>query len=141
MPTVMLGSFRQYLRVLKVQSGFTLVEIMVALAVLAISGVAILSTISQATTDLSKLDDKLVALNIAQFTVDSVLVTNEYPQLGKEDTVVTRADRDWLVQIEVSQTENENVRRIDVRVLPESAEYAKQDSATVLLSAFMADIK
>ena len=45
--------------------GFTLIEIMVALAVLALSGIALLSNINQATRDLARLEDKRVALNLA----------------------------------------------------------------------------
>ena len=50
---------------IRLNSGFTLIEIMVALAVLAISGVALLGNIGQATTDLTKLEDKVDALVLA----------------------------------------------------------------------------
>ena len=39
-------------------SGFTLIEIMVAVAVLALSGVALLGNIGQATRDLATISDK-----------------------------------------------------------------------------------
>lgn len=124
----------------KNNAGFTLIEIMVALSILAISGVALLSTISQATSDLSKLNDKLIALNLAEYSINNILIRQEFPELGSEEEVITLGDREWSVEIEISKTPNEDVRRIDALVKPYQTEQFQKQSATILLSAFMSDI-
>lgn len=121
--------------------GFTLIEIMVAVAILALSGVALLTSISQATTDLEKLNDKLIALNIAEYTLNSILLIEEFPDTAKEEDTVVQGDREWRVQVEISDTPNESVRRIDVSVRPsEQLRSFDHNSATILLSGFRADI-
>ena len=121
--------------------GFTLIEIMVALTILALSGVALLSSISHATNDLGKLNDKLVALNIAEYTLNSILLIEEFPDTRSEEEIVTQGGREWRVQVEISDTPNDFVRRIDVLIRPNERQYASRDeAATILLSGFRADI-
>lgn len=120
--------------------GFTLLEIMVALAVLALSGIALLSNVNQATSQLARLDEKLVALNVAEYALNSVLVREEMPELGNEEEVIKLAERDWRVEITVSETENEDVRRIDVLVRPYDLGRSSELPATVLLSGFQTDL-
>lgn len=121
-------------------SGFTLIEIMVAVAVLALVGVALLGNIGQATRDLSVLEDKVVALQIAEYALNTVLVNKEFPETGRDSEVVTHATREWLVEIEVSDTPNENMRRIDVLVRPNDKKSTTNQVATILLSGFRGDI-
>ncbi len=118
--------------------GFTLIEIMVALAVLALSGTALLKTINQSTRDLSVLNNKLIALSIAEYALNSVLIKEKYPDLGNDEEIITHADREWRVEIEISATPNESVRRIDVLIRPNDT--GSDESATILLSGFRADI-
>jgi len=120
--------------------GFTLIEIMVALAVLALSGVALMMTMGQASTDLGKLSEKMIALNVAEYAINTLRVKRELPELGSDEEIVQLNEREWRVELTVSKTGNENVRRIDALVYPYGSEYGKQSSATVLLSAFMSDI-
>ena len=121
--------------------GFTLVEVMVALAVLSLSGIALLSTVSQATSDLGKLNEKVVALGIAEYALNAALIANEIPELGSDEETVTLANRDWSVEIIVSETPNEKVRRIDAMVRPQGVILQRQDFATVLLSGFRTDLE
>lgn len=120
--------------------GFTLIEIMVALAVLALSGIALISNINQATRDLDRLGDKLIALNVAEYALNSVLVRKEFPDIGTEEEIITLANREWSVEVSVSETLNEDVRRIDALVRPYNNLLQRQTEATILLSAFQADI-
>jgi general secretion pathway protein I len=120
--------------------GFTLIEIMVALAVLALSGVALMTTMGQASTDLGRLSEKMIALNVAEYAINSVRIKKEFPDIGSDEDIVQLNDREWRVELTVSETGNENVRRIDVLVYPYGGEYGADKSATVLLSAFMSDI-
>ena len=121
--------------------GFTLIEIMVAVAIMAFSGTALLMSVSQATTDLAKLNDKLVALNIAEYTLNSILVIEQFPETADEEDIVVQGDREWRVRVEISDTDNPAVRRIDVSVAPKQRSRSFSDSSrTILLSGFRADI-
>jgi general secretion pathway protein I len=122
------------------QQGFTLLEIMVALAVLALSGIALLSNVSQASRQLASLDEKVVALSVAEYAVNQVLLTEPFPETGSNEEIITLADREWRIELTVSETPNEDVRRIDALVSPYVLD-PKQASVstsgtTVLLSAF-----
>jgi len=123
----------------KREKGFTLLEIMVALAVLALSGIALLGNVNQATNQMARLDEKLVALNVAEYALNAVLVEEKMPELGSEEEIAKLAERDWRVEITVSETENEDVRRVDVLVRPYDIQGQKEQAATVLLSGFQTD--
>ena len=120
------------------RAGFTLIEIMVALAILAISGVALLGNMGQASRDLAAMQDKVLALGIAEYALNSVLIKKEYPELGREEEVIRHSQRDWEVAIEVSETPNPKMRRIDVQVSPR-AELLEERAPLILLSGFRAD--
>ena len=127
---------------MRVNSGFTLIEIMVALAVLAISGVALLGNIGQATTDLSKLEDKVDALVLAEYTLNAMLLQPSFPDLLNEDQFVQRSGRNWRVKLIVSEMSRDDVRRIDVLVSPKATEVTsgRENYNTVMLSGFKVDI-
>lgn len=120
--------------------GFTLIEIMVAVAVLALVGVALLGNIGQATRGLSVLEDKVVALQIAEYALNTVLIEKTFPETSRDSEVVTHGAREWLVEIEISETPNPIMRRIDVLVRPNDNKSTTDQSATVLLSGFRGDI-
>ena len=120
--------------------GFTLIEIMVAVAVLALSGVALLGNIGQATRDLSVISDKAEALHIAEYALNMALLEKTFPELTNEEEIITHAGREWRVELTVSDTPNEKVRRIDVMVRPDARQAGLGQPATILLSGFRGDI-
>ena len=79
--------------------GFTLIEIMVALAVLSLSGIALLTNIGQASRDLAVLNDKIVAIGIAEYALNSVLIQKDYPEPGSDEARLMEnylVPRDWM---------------------------------------------
>lgn len=122
------------------QGAFTLIEVLVALAVLALSGIALITNVGQSTADLARLNDKVVALGIAEYAVNAVLIQPELPELGSDSQRMTLANREWNVEVTVSETPNEKVLRIDALVRPAGELLARDSYATVLLSAFRTDL-
>ena len=124
-----------------IKFGFTLIEIMVALAIVSISGIALMSNIGNATRDLSVLDDKTIALGIAEYALNSKLILPDFPDLGQEDQVIKQSNKEWKVDINVSETPNERVRRIDVMVSTASSGQFSNNPPTVLLSGFRVNLE
>lgn len=120
--------------------GFTLVEIMVAVAILGFTSIALILSVGQATSDVSRLNQKLVALSLADYALNSVLVKEEFPELGSNEDIIVLGEDEWLVSVTVSETPNNQVRRIDAMVRPKGEILNRQIAATVLLSGFRADI-
>ncbi|MFB1002270.1 MAG: type II secretion system minor pseudopilin GspI [Pseudomonadales bacterium] len=121
-------------------SGFTLIEIMVAVAVLALSGVALLGNIGQATRDLATISDKAEALYIAEYALNTALLQKDFPDTTNEEETITHAGREWRVELIVSETPNEKMRRIDVMVRPNERRLGSTQSATILVSGFRGDV-
>ena len=116
-------------------SGFTLLEILIALAVLALA----LSAIIKASSDFTGSHAHLHARSMANWVARNVMVefqvAEEWPRVGerKGDREMGGAEWRWLARI--SQTDESELRRIDVEVLPAGAD----DKATPLttLSGFL----
>ena len=120
--------------------GFTLIEIMVAVAVLALSGVALLGNIGQATRDLATISDKAEALYIAEYALNMALLEKDFPDTSNEEETITHGGREWRVELIVSETPNDKMRRIDVMVRPNERRLGGNQTATILLSGFRGDV-
>lgn len=116
--------------------GFTLIEVMVALAILAFTGVALLTAVNRATNDVGRMGDTLAALNVAESELNMMLIQHDFPDVSSENKVISYVETDWDVVIDVTETPNESVRRIDVQV-----QRTDGLSRPFLLSGFKADLK
>lgn len=122
-------------------TGFTLVEIMVAIAILGLVGVTLVSNANRSTRDISLMRDKIEALSIAEYALNNVLIHKDMPAYGSDEEVIDRANRRWLVELNISETLNERVRRIDVLVKPYESLGGGAERTTVLLSGFKTDLE
>lgn len=120
--------------------GFTLVEIMVAIAILGLVGVTLVTSANRSTRDLSLMRDKIEALSIAEYALNSFLIDKDMPELGREEDVIERSGRRWLVEASVSETLNEKVLRIDVLVKSYESLGDSEDRSVILLSGFKTDL-
>lgn len=120
--------------------GFTLVEIMVAIAILGLVGVTLVTSANRSTRDLTLMRDKIEALSIAEYTLNSVLIHTDMPELGRNEDIIERSGRRWLVEASVSETLNEKVLRIDVLVKSYEDLGDSEDRSVILLSGFKTDL-
>ena len=100
------------------ESGFTLIEVLVALAIVAIGMAALLSALSSSADSATYLRDKTFAEWVALNRIEEVRLAAALPQEGKTDGDVELAGRKWKWQQEVLKTEVTGVLRVDVRVKP-----------------------
>lgn len=96
--------------------GFTLLETMVALVVVALGMTAVYLQLNQFAANSIYLRDKAIASWIGSNTVTELSIQPNWPELGAEEIEVEFARRIWHVRIEISETEVENLRRADVSV-------------------------
>ena len=105
------------------RNGFTLIEVMIALVVVALAMLALtrLAGIEIQTTD--SLRERTLAGWIAANAITETKLASPYPPTGVRDARGRFANLDWRWRIDVKATPDERVRRIDVSVfLGESKE-------------------
>ena len=100
--------------------GFTLLEVMVALAVIAIGLGAVITEASRNLSNASLLEDKTLAHWVATNKVVEMQVANEWPGAGEQKGDVEMAGREWYWTIKVIDTLDERVKRMDVEVRTDS---------------------
>lgn len=96
--------------------GFTLLEVVVALAVIAIGLGAIITEASRNINNASLLRDMTLAHWVAMNKVVEIQVANEWPSAGSDKGDVEMAGREWYWRVIIIDTLDERVRRMDVEV-------------------------
>ena len=100
--------------------GFTLLESLVALAIVALGMMAVNTQLNRYVVSTRFIEEKTLASWIASNRVALLSVSPQWPTIETfTEAVPGYAGRDWLVEIEVSPTPVENLRRADVRVFLE----------------------
>ncbi len=97
-------------------AGFTLLEVLIALVVLALALVALSRTAAIQVNAFGGLRERTFAGWLAQDVLAQTTLTNPFPAPGKSDGKRRYANRDWRYEVEVQSTEVSGMRRIDVRV-------------------------
>lgn len=98
------------------QAGFTLIEIMVALAVFSLAVLALVRLESATIRGATILDDTMVANLVARNVAIEAATEARTPTIGRSAGVETNAGRAWNWVREVRPTGNAQIVRIDVAV-------------------------
>lgn len=98
--------------------GFTLVEVLVALAVLAIALGALVKGGGSAAANAAYLRDKTLAQWVAMNKVAELRLAPTWPALGVSRGRAEMAGREWAWTVRVTKTSGVNIRRMDVEVGP-----------------------
>ena len=109
------------------QCGFTLLEVLIALGVLAIALGAITQTIGNATSNVSYLRDKTFAHWVAMNQVAELQANQEFPSIGIEKGSEVMANHEWYWQRNVNKTPgreevSSNSRQIVIEVRREKSD-------------------
>jgi len=99
--------------------GFTLLEVLIALTILAISSLAVLRQTGQSLSQLQQLEQKNIAVYIAENRLAEITVSDTWPDSGSSSNTVTIAGQQWTVGSDISNTSDPWLKRIDVSVSQE----------------------
>lgn len=96
--------------------GFTLIEVMVALAVLAIALSAVTKGVSQNSANLAYLRDRTLAHWVAMNKIAEMQVRRDWPGPGNLQGASEMAGREWRWTVTVKETPDADVRLLQVDV-------------------------
>lgn len=96
--------------------GFTLVEVLVAVAVLAIAMAAVISAMARQADNAGYLKQKTLALWVAHNRLAELQLESTTPSTGRSDGKVEMSGVEWKWQTEIKATEDDRLRRVDITV-------------------------
>jgi general secretion pathway protein I len=102
------------------QHGFTLIEVLVALAVVVVSFVALYAVVLQMVRATTLMQEKTFATWVAHNRLTELRLEDSYPATGNSEGEVEMAGSVWLYRTEVKSTESEDIRQVIVRVSTEN---------------------
>jgi len=105
--------------------GFTLVEILVALAIVAVALAAGMRALAQGADTASALKARTLALWVAQNRLAAAQLATPWPALGNASGEVVQAGTRFVWRASIGNTPNPAFRRIEITVAdPETPDYA-----------------
>ena len=96
--------------------GFTLLEVLVAMAILGLGMIAVFSGMNQSLNVTERLRDKTLANWVALNQITELQVTGEYPDAGTRSDQVEMANSEWVYEMKISNIPQINMRRPDITV-------------------------
>lgn len=96
--------------------GFTLLEVLVALAVFAVGITALVQAGAQRAEQIGYLRDRTLASWIATDRMAELRLEREWPSVGTRSGEVEMAGRRWRWQAHIGTTPNESIRDVEVEV-------------------------
>lgn len=126
-------------RIVSPESGFTLIEVLVALAIVAIGMAAVLGTLTSSASTVVYMRDKTLANWVALNHIAEQRLQPQMPQLGNTDGDVDFAGQKWHWRQETVATAVQGMVRMDVHVRPADVKAAEDRGWYVTLSGIMGD--
>lgn len=98
------------------ESGFTLLEVLLAIAVLAIISVGLYNTGAVNTLSHQRIQDKTLAHWVALNKVLEYQYFEDFPAPGEQSYSAEMAGKTWLIQAKIIATHHNDVRQIQLAV-------------------------
>lgn len=102
------------------QSGFTLLEVLISLAILTIALGAIVQTTGSTTNNLSHLMNKSFAHWVALNKATELQIEEKWPTAGTQSGQYEMANHEWHWRIKISETNDIYVRKMEISVSEEN---------------------
>ncbi len=101
---------------LRVKPAFTLIEVLVALVVIAIGLLAVLSVAARSVRVGEYLQDRVFGSWVAQNEITRLRLTPKWPAVGESNGEVLFASRKWNWQAKIEGTPDPDLRRVTVSI-------------------------
>ena len=98
------------------QSAFTLIEVLIALAIIGITLAALAGKTLQLLDSANAMNERTYADWIAQNKITELRLSNNLPEVSSSSGEVSYANSEWAWRAVVSETGVENLFRVDVTV-------------------------
>jgi len=98
------------------QTGFTLIEVLVAMAIVALGLSAVFMQVNQMLSSSIYLQQKTLATWVAVDRITEIRLQAEYPEVRETNDDIEMGGIQWGYRVNVSETSADNIRRIDVAV-------------------------
>jgi general secretion pathway protein I len=115
------------------QRGFTLLEVMVALAVIAFALAAAVSAVSGNSRNAAGLQQRTYAHWVAMNKMVELRISQQWPATRTTKGSALMARHEWFWSMKVSKTPNIHIRRVDIMVRPNEDD----ESPLVTLTGFV----
>lgn len=99
-------------------AGFTLLEVLVALAIFALVAASVLSASARSLQTAASLEDKTLAMWIADNRLSELQLAETPAADGRDQGELTFAGRRWQWQSEIQATSEPSMRRVSLWVAP-----------------------
>ena len=129
-----MSEMRRYIISRNKQRGFTLLEVLVALAILAIVMGSLIKVADTYAFNAGYLQEKTLAQWIAENKAVEYQLQKEFPPVGTKEGMTEMAKVEWQWRVKVSTTEDRRLRRLDISV---AHEYGELDTPITTLVAFV----
>ena len=98
------------------QTGMTLLEVIVALAVFSIAAVSITKSLGEQMANMPILEERTMGQWVAHNQMVDARLDPKFPEIGRKDGQTELANKDWYWRKEVIKTTDDNFRMIRISV-------------------------
>jgi len=120
--------------------GFTLLEVLVAVAIVAIAMGALLAGFARYAEQAGYLRQRTLALWVAHNRMNELVIAPGWPATGSKEDDAEMSGVEWRYRIVVSNTDDPALRRIDLRVYAPGVKDIKTETPSLAyLTAFLAN--
>jgi general secretion pathway protein I len=116
-------------------NGFTLLEVLIALAVVAIALAAVLKATQQQIDNVGYLRDQTLAHWVANNVFNEIQLQEKWLPVGKSQGSTEMATRQWFWTVQVSDTIDKELRRLDITITAD----APNREPVAILTGFIAN--
>lgn len=119
------------------QQGFTLIEALIAMVIVAVLATALLRISAGTVVSARDMEEKTLKTMIASNYIVDIQQKKIWPALGSLSTTVTMANRTWQVDVDTQATNDPYLRSLEVHVTPTDNYGTSQEKGPATLVGFV----